>query len=125
MAERDRMPPGLVENTLRHPNGESADDQAGENRGEKPGRKARTSRHRTDEKGRSRNLVIPDSLYDALYLYARRTKIKVRDEKRINGRVVEKALVRSLTVSEAACKALASFLPKLSIVEDERPPAGE
>ena len=66
--------------------------------------------------------MIPDSLYDSLYLYARKTKVKVRDEKRINGRVVEKALVRSMTVSEAACRAIASFLPKkLTIVEEDAP----
>jgi hypothetical protein len=115
MGARGSMPAGLVASTLHD---EPADDQAGESRGEQPGRK-RARRHRTDEKGRSRNLVIPDSLYDTLCLYARRTKVKVREERRHNGVVVQKALVRSMTVSEAACKALASFLPKLSIVEGE------
>ena len=88
-----------------------------------PDGRAARRRHLTDEKGRSRNLVIPDSLYDVLYLYARKTKVKIRDERRLNGRIVQKALVRSMTVSEAACKALASFLPKLSIVEHDRPTA--
>ena len=88
MAARGSMPAGLVASTLL--DGESADDQAGEGRAEQPGR-TRSRRHRTDEKGRSRNLVIPDSLYDALYLYARKTKVKVRDENRINGRVVQRA----------------------------------
>jgi hypothetical protein len=122
MAAREQVPAGLVASTLPKSNGEPTDDQTGESRGDKPGRKARGQRYRTDEKGRSRNLVIPDSLYDSLYLYARKTKVKVRDERRINGRVVEKALVRSLTVSEAACRALASFLPKkLTIVEEDAP----
>jgi hypothetical protein len=124
MGARGSMPAGLVANTLHEPNGELVDDQANEGRGEQPSRK-RTRRHRTDEKGRSRNLVIPDSLYDTLCLYARRTKVKVREERRVNGIIVQKALVRSMTVSEAACKALASYLPKLSIVEVERTSASE
>jgi hypothetical protein len=126
MAAREQVPPGLVAATLHKPDAEPADDQAdAESRGGKPGgRRSRTQRYQAGEKGRSRNLVIPDGLYDSLFLYARKTKIKVRDERRINGRVVEKALVRSMTVSEAACKAIASFLPKkLTIVEEDSPAA--
>ena len=109
------MPQGLVASTLPERNGEVLDDQAGaEGRRGAPGRKGRTQRLRTDEKGRSRNLVIPDSLYDRLCLYARKTKVKVVKP---NGREHS----RSMSVSEAACKALTSFLPKLSIVEDEEP----
>ena len=82
----------------------------------------RMRRHRTDEKGRPRNLVIPDSLYDTLVLYATKTKVKVVDTTRTGQR---REHARSLTVSEAACKALASFLPKLSIVEDNTPSSTE
>jgi hypothetical protein len=128
MAAREQVPAGLVASTLLKI-GDQVDDQAddqAESRGDRSGRRARTQRIRTDEKGRSRNLVIPDSLYDSLYLYARKTKVKVRPEKRINGRVVEKELVRSMTVSEAACKAIAAFLPKrLTIVEESGSPADE
>jgi hypothetical protein len=125
MAAREQVPAGLVASTLPKPDAELADDQAdAESRGGKPGRRSRTQRYQAGEKGRSRNLVIPDSLYDSLYLYARKNKVKVRDERRINGRIVEKALVRSMTVSEAACKAIASFLPKkLTIVEEDSPAA--
>jgi hypothetical protein len=125
MAAREQVPPGLVAATLHKPEAELADDPAdAEGRGGKPTRRSRSQRYQTGEKGRSRNLVIPDSLYDSLCLYARKTKIKVRDERRINGRVVEKALTRSLTVSEAACKAIANFLPKkLTIVEEDYPAA--
>jgi hypothetical protein len=120
------VPPALVADT-QNKNGEPVDDQAAaESRGGKSGRRSRTQRYRADEKGRSRNLVIPDSLYDSLYLYARKTKVKVRDERRINGRVVEKELIRSMTVSEAACKAIASFLPKkLTIIEEDAPAADD
>jgi len=113
-----------VESTLPEPNGEPSEDQAAESRGDQPGRRSRARGGQTGEKGRSRNLVIPDSLYDVLCLYARRTKIKVREERRVNGRV-EKALYRSLTVSEAACRALASFLPKLRIEEYKKTPAAD
>jgi hypothetical protein len=125
MAVREQVPAGLVASTLPKPNGELDEDQAAESRGDKPGRRSRAQRYRADEKGRSRNLVIPDSLYDSLYLYARKTKVKIRDERRINGRIVEKALVRSMTVSEAACKAIASFLgnKRLVITEEDAPPA--
>jgi hypothetical protein len=118
------MPAELVANTSRNPNGEPSDD---EGRGQKPGRKGRVRLHETEEKSRSRNLMIPDSLYDQLYLYARRTKVKAKEERIVNNRKQE-AVYRSMTVSEAACKALASFLPKgrLTIVEDgESPPAAE
>lgn len=114
MAARGGMPAGLVASTLPETNGE-ADDQGGQTgRGGASGRKRR-SRYQTDEKGRSRNLVMPDSLYDLLCLYARKTKVKVREKGR--------EYVRSLTVSEAACKLLASSLPRLRIVEDDQPAA--
>jgi hypothetical protein len=92
-------------------NGEPVDDQA-EGRGGNARRgKALRIVKFTPEKGRARNLVIPDELYDRLCIYALKTKIKVQEGK--------KDYVRSLTVSEAACKALASFLPKLSITEEQ------
>ncbi len=123
MAARGSMPAELVANTSRNPNGEPSDDQNGEGRGLKPGRKVSVRLHQTEEKSRSRNLMIPDSLYDKLYLYARRTKVKAREERIVAGRRQE-AVYRSMTVSEAACKALASFLPKgrLTIVEDGESP---
>jgi hypothetical protein len=87
MAARRLLRADLVESTLPEQNGEAESNGAERSRGEKP---------------RSRNLVMPDSLYDALALYALQTKVKVkkgRDEYR-----------RSLTVSEAACKAIDSYL---------------
>jgi hypothetical protein len=119
MAAREQVPAGLVASTLPKPD----DDQAGdESRGGKPRRRS-SARYRTDEPGRSRNLVIPDSLYDSLCLYARKTKVKVRDERRVNGRL-QPAHFRSMTVSEAVCKAIANLLPKdLVVIEKDRPAA--
>jgi hypothetical protein len=122
MAARGVMPDGLVASTLPDHSNDLVDDQDGGENGEKRSIRKRTRRLKSDaEKGRSRNLVIPDSLYDQLYLYARKTKVKIRDERRVNGRI-EPAIFRSLTVSEAACEALAKFLPRggLSIVEGEQ-----
>jgi hypothetical protein len=88
MAGRRGIRADLVESTLPESNGHlDADSAAERSRGEKP---------------RSRNLVMPDSIYDALALYALQTKVRVK-----KGRYEYK---RSLTVSEAACKAIASFL---------------
>src|SRR5271156_6740469 len=74
------------------------------------------------DKGRSRNLVIPDSLYDNLCIYAKHKKVRVKDEVRENGRVITPALIRSMTVSEAVCEALESSIPKM-IVSRARPAA--
>ncbi len=89
-------------------NGELVDGQAaGQSRGdESPKTGKRWSRSKLPvEKGKGRNLKIPDTLFDQLCLYARTTKVKATDKK-------GKEYTRSLTVSEATCKALISFLPK-------------
>ena len=65
MAARGGMPAGLVAKTLREPNGEPATTRPDEGRGGRSGRKGR-SRRPGDEKGRPRNLVIPDSSMTAL-----------------------------------------------------------
>jgi len=101
-------------------NGELADDQA-ESRGVIPTAKPRARRIKTAEKGHARNLVIPDSLYDRLCLYAQRTRVKVEgkpDARTASGRTPAPRY-RSLTVSEAVCEMLERGLPKLRIVEDE------
>jgi hypothetical protein len=117
MGANGSMPVGLVASTLRE--ADPADDQAGESRGEQPGRR-RVRRQRTAEKGRSRNLVIPDSLYDMLFIYARRTKIKTTSKRRVNGIVVgTKEGTRSLTVSEATCDAIADYLKKKGMLDDD------
>jgi hypothetical protein len=101
-------------------NAELVDDLVDEqNRGgELPtrGKQRRPRAKLPTEKGKGRNIKIPDSLFDQLCLYARRTKVKAVNK-------AEKEYTRSLTVSEATCKALISFLPKLRITEDA--PAGQ
>jgi hypothetical protein len=69
------------------------------------------------EKGRGRNIKIPDGLYDQLCLYARRTKVRVVAKDKPGK---EREWSRSMTVSEAVCKFIAAGLPKkLRIVEDD------
>ena len=117
------MPRSLITNTLEAARSEPADDQAGEGRGEQPGRR-RIRRQRTAEKGRSRNLVIPDSLYDPAFIFARRSKIKTTSKRRVNGIVVgTKENTRSLTVSEVVCDALAAYLKSKGALEDDEKPS--
>jgi hypothetical protein len=72
------------------------------------------------EKGRSRNLVIPDSLYDVVFIHARRTKVKTASKRRVNGIVVAtKEGTRSLTASEVVCDAIAEYLRKRGLLEDD------
>lgn len=98
---------------------EQADDQSGEGRGEQSGRR-RTRRQRTAEKGRSRNLVIPDRLYDAAFILARRTKTKTESVRRVWGKVVgTREGTRSLTVSELVCDALESYLKSRGALDDD------
>ena len=122
MSGRNGYGPGLHEPTAK-PDVELGDDQAIEGRGESSGRKGPRRRNWTN--GRSRNLVIPDSLYDALFIYARKTKVKTTSRRKVNGVVVgTKEGSRSLTASEAACHAIADFLKKKGMLEDdEKPPA--
>ena len=117
MAGRNSMPAGLVASTLHETNGELADDQVGESRGEQPGRK-RTRRQPSGEKGRSRNLVIPDELYDEMHIYALRFKVTEKTKKGATYK-------RSLTVSEAWCKAARSLLAKNGSADADRPAATE
>jgi len=101
-------------------NGELADDQA-ESRGVIPTAKPRARRVKSTEKGHARNLVIPDSLYDRLCLYAQKTRVKVESkaDARATPGKTPAPRYRSLTVSEALCEMLERGLPKLRIVEDE------
>jgi hypothetical protein len=111
------MPRSLVANTLEAARNE-LDDQAGEGRGEQSGRR-RSRRQRTAEKGRSRNLVIPDSLHDAAFIFARRTKVKTTWKRTVNGHVVStKEGARSLTISEVVCDALTAYLKSKGALED-------
>jgi hypothetical protein len=104
----------VYEKTSPDPVGVTTDLQASVE-GDRPGGQSRVLRLRTyPDKGRSRNLVIPDSLYDNLCIYAKNKKVRVKDEIRENGRVIRPALIRSMTVSEAACEALES-IPKLTV----------
>jgi hypothetical protein len=93
-------------------------------------KKPRVMRLRTyPDKGRSRNLVIPDSLYDNLCIYAKQKKVRVREAVRENGRVITPELIRSMTVSEAACEALETAIPKLTVspakVVADKPAGGD
>lgn len=125
MAASQSMPRSLVANTLEAARSEP-DDQAGEGRGDQPGRR-RARRQRTAEKGRSRNLVIPDSLHDAAFIFARKTKVKTTWRRTVNGHVVSaKEGTRSLTISEVVCDALAAYLKsKGALDEDGKASPGE
>lgn len=115
MAARAVVPDGIIRSTMPPDNGEPPDDHQ-ESRGVIPTAKPRARRLPSTEKGHARNLVIPDSLYDRLCLYAQRTKIKV-EVKTAGKKPTERT--RSLTVSEAVCAILERGLPKLRLVEDE------
>jgi hypothetical protein len=70
------------------------------------------------EKGRSRNLVIPDELYDEMQLYALKMKVPEVTKK-------GDPYKRSLTVSEAWCKAARSFLARNTGPQADRPASAE
>jgi hypothetical protein len=102
---------------------EPGDDQAGEGRGEQSGRR-RVRRKQTAEKGRSRNLVIPDSLHDAAAIYAKKNKVKTTWKRTVNGiSVGEKEGSRCLTISEVVCEALTTFLRSKSALDGADKPA--
>jgi hypothetical protein len=111
MAARSVIRADLVESTRHETNGDASHDMTGIG-----GRGARGRRVRgkswMGEKGRSRNLVIPDSLYDSLCMLAIKTKITVGEGRR--------AYARSLTVSEVACEAIAAYLVKAASEEKRR-----
>ena len=72
----------------------------------------------TAEKGRSRNLVIPDSLHDAAAIYAKKNKVRTTWKRTVNGiSVGEKEGTRSLTISEVVCDALTTFLRSKGALE--------
>ena len=62
------------------------------------------------EPTRGRNLKMTDSLYDALCLYARKTKIKVTTTQKIDGRENVVTYSRSMTISEANTRAVRTLL---------------
>lgn len=116
---------GLLGNIVRNVgvprNGELADDQVdghSNGDGQSGGTKPRRARFQPTEPGRGRNLKVPDSLYDQMCLYARKTKIKVRDKK-------SREYTRSLTISEAFCKAAQSLLARNIGPEAEKAPAAD
>ena len=81
----------------------------------KPPRKPRVRRP-VIEKGRGRNLKIPDGLYDPLSQLARRTKVKTTWERRVNGiKVSVEQGTRSQTISEAVCEAIIDYLAKKNV----------
>ena len=77
MAARAVMPPGLVASTLPEANGETDGEPVDDQGRGLPLRRISSARKRIAEKGQSRNLVIPDSIYDRLYLYSRKRKVNV------------------------------------------------
>ena len=62
------------------------------------------------EPTRGRNLKMTDSLYDALCLYARKTKVKVTTIQKMDGRETVVTYSRSLTISEANTRAVTTLL---------------
>lgn len=112
MAARRLLRADLVASTLPETNGDGSDGQAATaGRGVARARRVR-DKPWMGEKGRSRNLVIPDSLYDSLSHLAIKTKITVGEGRN--------AHPRSLTVSEAACEAIAAYLVKAASEEKRR-----
>jgi hypothetical protein len=110
MAARSVIRADLVESTRHETNGDGS-HEANAGRGPTRARKVR-GKSWMGEKGRSRNLVIPDSLYDALSILSIKTKITVGEGRR--------AYSRSLTVSEVACEAIAAYLVKAASEEKRR-----
>jgi hypothetical protein len=112
MAARNVIRADLVESTRHETNGDGLDDHAViGGRGPSRARKVR-GKSWMAEKGRSRNLVIPDSLYDAMCILAIKTKITVGEGRN--------AHQRSLSVSEVACEAIAAYLVKAASEEKRR-----
>jgi hypothetical protein len=109
--------------TPREQNGDLIDDQTdGQSRGgETPARnRRRRATAVSDEKGRGRNLKIPDSLYDQLVIHARRTKVKEKRKRQVDGvNLPDKEYFRSLTTSEACCRAIRQYLAKTSAADTE------
>jgi hypothetical protein len=110
MAAKSVVRADLVESTRHETNGDGSYDTNG-GRGPTRARKVR-GKSWMAEKGRSRNLVIPDSLYDELSVLAIKTKITVGEGRR--------AYSRSLTVSEVTCEAIAAYLVKAASEEKRR-----
>jgi hypothetical protein len=98
-------------------NGELVDDQV-ESRGDNAAPK-RTRRRilPTAEKGRGRNIKMPDGLYDDLCLYALKKKVPCV--------VGGKPNKRSMTISEAVCLAVQRLLREDGAPKTEPNPAGE
>jgi hypothetical protein len=68
------------------------------------------------EKGRGRNIKIPDGLYDPLSQLARRTKVKTTWERSVNGvKVSVEQGYRYQTISEAVCEAIVDYLKKKNV----------
>ena len=89
-----------------------------------PLKKRRVKRYacQEGETGRSRNLVIPDSLYDRLCRYALRVETEVKPEKKTVIDGVEKIIppvYRSPNVSEAACIAIDFYLRNKKATDDD------
>lgn len=121
------MAKGLLGNVVREvatPRETPLDDDqaASESRGDgPPGKRPRASRAPSGERGRGRNIKMPDSLFDELAIYARRAKVRVIATR--HGKRQE--WLRSLTVSEAACQAIRRFLADRQRKPDTPPAATE
>jgi hypothetical protein len=116
MAATPGYPPGVVQSRRASANGEQAETEGG---GLTSSRKRARSLNLA--KGRSRNLVIPDDLFEQISVYAIKAKVKVRDKR---GNEYQ----RSPNVSEAVCMAIESYLAKIAADEKPRsgrPPAAE
>jgi hypothetical protein len=98
-------------------NGELVDDLADGQRGDESPVKGKRRRAKiSTEKGRGRNIKMPDGLYDQLCLFARRSKVTMSSTDRTGK---QKEWKRSMTVSEAVCLLVERGLPgRYSIVED-------
>ena len=116
------MGPALTEATQPSPDAEQVDDQAGqEGRGAGPGRKARTRRAWTN--GMPTNFVMPPELKDAVFFYARKTKIKESSKRKVKGVTISVERTRCKTASEVVCDAVAEYLKKRGAWEDDKPAA--
>jgi hypothetical protein len=125
---------GLLGNVVRDVgtprNGEPDDQAEAQGRGEGASGRARAPRKRRPpitEKGKGRNIKIPDGLYDQYCVYARKTKVKTAHDRRVNGVSVGiEERTRCLTVSEAICRAMDAYQPaKRFSVVDQEPPASD
>jgi hypothetical protein len=117
------MGPALYEATEPKADAELAEDQAGtEGRGAPPGRKARVRRNWTN--GKPCNFVVPEELHDAVFIYARKTKVKETSKRKVKSVYITVERTRCKNASEVVCDAIAEYLKKRGAWEDDKAPTG-